>query len=60
MPPHIAKRRTTNLKQKITHNQNYQKIKLHGSLTTKELKKNHSFRPVGGVETGSWGREDFQ
>ena len=30
----------------------------YGSLTTKELKKKHSSRPVGGVETGSQGRED--
>ena len=29
-----------------------QKIKLHGTLTTKELKK-HSPRPVGGAEMGS-------
>ena len=27
---------------------------MYGSLTTKELKKKHSYRPVGGVETGSW------
>ena len=25
---------------------------------TKEIKNKHSSRPVGGVETGSWGRED--
>ena len=36
LPPHTTKRRTTtNLKAK--HNHNCQKIKLHGSLTTKEL-----------------------
>ena len=34
------------------------KIKLHGSPTTKELKKKHSFRLVGGVEMGSWSGED--
>ena len=35
---HIAKRRiTTNLKS--INNQKHQKIKLHGTLTTKELKK---------------------
>ena len=28
-------------------------------MTTKELKKKHSSRPVGGLETGSWGREDL-
>ena len=33
-------------------------MELYGSLITKELKKKHSFRPVGGVKTGSWGRED--
>ena len=62
VPPRTTKRRTTtNLKTK--NNQNYttvfgQKIRLYGSLTTKELKKKHSSRPVGGVETGSQGRED--
>ena len=57
MPPCTTKRRTTtNLKTK--NNQNCQKIKLYGSLTTKELKKKHSFRPVGGMETGSQGGED--
>ena len=33
-------------------------IWLYGSLTTKELKKNHSSRPVGGVEMGSQDGED--
>ena len=33
--------------------QNCQKIELYGSTTTKELKKKHSPRMVGGVETGS-------
>ena len=56
LPPHTTKRRATNLKTK--NNQNCQKIKLYGSPTTKELKKKHSSRPVGGAETGSWGRED--
>ena len=52
MPPHKTKRRTTtNLKTKI--NQNFQKVELYGSLTTKELKKKHLSRPVGGAETGS-------
>ena len=36
------------------------KIKLHGSPTTKELKKKHSFRLVGGVEMGIQGQEDVQ
>ena len=53
MPPHTTKRRTTtNLKTK--NNQNCQKIKLYGSPTTKELKKKHSSRLVGGAEMGSW------
>ena len=53
VPPHTTKRRTTtNLK--TTNNQNLQKIELYGSPTTKELKKKHSSRPVGGAETGSW------
>ena len=52
MHPHTTKRRTTtNLKTK--NNQNCQKIKVYGSLTTKEIKKKHSSRPVGGAETGS-------
>ena len=50
------KRSTTNLKTKNT--QNYQKIELYGSLTTKELKKRHSSRPVGGAEGGSQDGED--
>ena len=57
MPPCTTKRRTTtNLKTKT--NQNCQKIKLYGNTTTKELKKKHSFRLVGGAEMGSLGRED--
>ena len=47
-----------NLKTKT--NQNCQKIELYESLTTKELKKKHSSRLVGGVEMGSWDREDVQ
>ena len=57
MLPHTTKRRTTtNLKTK--NNQNCQKIELHESLTTKELKKKHSSRLVGGAEAGSQGGED--
>ena len=57
MPPCTTKRRTTtNLKTK--NNQHSQKIELHGSQTTKELKKKHSSRLVGGVETGSQDGED--
>ena len=49
--PHATKRRiTTNLNTK--NNQNCQKYKLHGTPTTKELKK-HSSRLVGGAEMGS-------
>ena len=52
--PHTTKRRTTtNLKTKT--NQNCQKIELYRNLTTKELKKKHSSRLVGGAERGSWG-----
>ena len=57
LPPCTTKRRTTtHLKTK--NNQNGQKIKLYGSPTTKELKKKHLSRPVGGVEKGCWGRQD--
>ena len=51
-------KRTTNLK--IKSNQNCQKIKLYGSPTTKELKKKHSSKLVGGVEMGSQGGKDLQ
>ena len=52
--PHTTKRRiTTNL---ITKKQ---KTKLYGSLTTKEIKKKLSSSQVGGVEMGSWGRENM-
>ena len=52
VPPRTTKRRTTtNLKTK--NNQNWQKIKLYRCLTTKELKKKHSSRLVGWLETGS-------
>ena len=55
----ITKRSTTtNLKTK--NNQKCQKIELYGSLTTKELKKKHSSRLVGGAEMASQGREDSQ
>ena len=54
--PHIGRISiTTNLKTKTK--QNCQKIKLHGSPTTKKLKKKHSPRPVGGVEMAARGRE---
>ena len=46
---------TTNFKTNNTPN--CQKIELHGSLTTKDFKKPHSFRRAGGVEMQSWGGE---
>ena len=58
LPPRTTKRRTTtNLKTK--NNQNYQKIELYGSPTTKELNKKFSSRLVGGAKMGSQGREDM-
>ena len=42
-----------NNKFKTKNNQNCQKTELYGSLTTKELKKTGSSRPVEGMETGS-------
>ena len=51
MPACTTKRRTTtNLK--LKNHENCQKIELYGSLTTKDLKKKLSSRPVGGVEMG--------
>ena len=38
-------------------NQNWQKIKLYGSLITKELKKKHSFIPVEGGKRWAAGVE---
>ena len=38
---------------KLKNNQNYQIIILYGSPKTKELKKKHSFRMVGGADMGS-------
>ena len=49
-----------NNKFKNKHNQNCQKIELYRSPTTKELKKKHSSRLIGGADTGSQGREDSQ
>ena len=51
---HTTKRKiTANLK--MIKNQNCQKIKLHGTLTTKELKKHSSGRRGGNRQLG---RED--
>ena len=44
----------------IKNNQNCQKIKLYGSPITKEYKKKHSSRLVGGVEMGSQDAVDSQ
>ena len=57
--PHTTKRRATTYF-KTKNNQNCQKIKPYGSLATKELKKKHSSRLVGGVEVGSWGKENMR
>ena len=54
--PHTTKRRTTTTNFKTKNNQNCQKIKLYGSLTTKELKK-HLSRLVGRSETCGWDGE---
>ena len=42
---------------KINNIQNCQKIKLYGSPTSKDLKKPHSSRRVGGAEKWSQGEE---
>ena len=51
--PHCTTKRRTTTNLKTKNNQNWQKIELHGISTTKESKKKHSSRRVGGVETGS-------
>ena len=53
-PPSWFPLTTTNLKTK--NNQNCSQIDLYGSLTTKDLKKKHLLRLVGGAETGSEGQ----
>ena len=45
---HNQKKETTILKTK--NNQNFQKLELYGSTTTKKVKKKHSSRLVGGTE----------
>ena len=52
VPPCTTTRRTTNFETK--NNSNWQKSEPCGSPTTKELKKKHSSRLVGGTEMGSW------
>ena len=51
LPCTTKRRKPSNLKRK--NNKNCHKIKLYGSLTTKELKKKHSSRLVGGAEIRS-------
>ena len=58
MPPHNQRKDNSKFKNKKKNNQNCQKIELYGSLTTKELRKKHASRAVGGEETGSQGGED--
>ena len=54
VPPRTTKSKdNNNLKTKT--NQNWQNIEPQGSLTTKEIMKKHSPRPVGGSKTGSQG-----
>ena len=57
LPCKTKRKITTNLKTKT--NRTTRKIKLYGSPTTKELKKKHSSRLVGGAETGSRGEKDI-
>ena len=54
----MHKQKKNNNKFKNKNNQNCQKIELYVSPTTKELKRKHSLRLVGGVEMGSQGGED--
>ena len=46
--------RELQLYHKTNNNQNCRKIKLYGSLTTKDLKKPQSCRQEGGVESQRW------
>ena len=52
----VQPQRELQLNLKTKNTQNFQKIKLYGSPTTKSLKKPHSSRQVGGVEI-EMGRE---
>ena len=47
-------RKNYNQISKTNNTQNYQKIERYGSLTTKDLKKPHSSRWVGGAELQRW------
>ena len=57
---HNQKKANNKFKNKQKKSQNYQKVELYGTPTTKKLKKKHSLRLVGGVETGSQDGEDTQ
>ena len=50
----LAKETKDNNQLKTINPQKCSQIELYENLTTKELKKKHSSRPVGGAETGSW------
>ena len=50
MPPYTTTEEL-HLNLKTSNAQDCQKIKLYGSLTTKDLKKLYSFKWVGGAET---------
>ena len=54
-PSHATTKRITTKSK--NNSQNFQKIKLYGSLTTKDLKKPQSSRWVGWAEMQRWGRE---
>ena len=58
LPCTIKRRITTNVKTRNNHN--CQKIKLYRSLTTKELKKEHSSRLVGRAEMGNQSEQGAQ
>ena len=50
----VQPQRESQLLLRVKNNQNHQKIKLYGSLTTEDLKKSHSSRLVGGAELWRW------
>ena len=56
-PPRTTIEKNYNQFSQTNNTQNHQKSKLYGSLTTKDLKKPHSSRWVGGVESWRWDRK---
>ena len=58
--PSSYNQKKDNNKFKNKNNQNCQKIELSGNLTTKELKKKHSSRLVGGAEMGNEHEEELR